>query len=60
MLNQMKCEYHSGCLYDVLCKCNNCDYFSREINFNIWRRFAYLLTQKALFTNNLFVKLKYF
>ena len=46
MLNQMKCEYYSGCLYDVLCKCNNCNTFTTEIFLNIWRRFARLLAKK--------------
>ena len=51
MLIQMKCIQHSGCLYDVLCTCDNCQNFTREIIFNIWKRFANLLTQKALLIN---------
>ena len=48
MLINMKCKKHPGCLYDVLCNCDNCDNFTREIFLNIWKRFANSLTQKAL------------
>ena len=36
---EMSCKEHPGCLYDVLCNCDNCDKFTEEIILNIWKRF---------------------
>ena len=48
MLIKINCKKHLGCLYDVLCTCDNCDNYTNVIFFNIWRRFAYLLAKKYI------------